>query len=297
MKKVLIFGGSGMVGSRFIQQHKDSFEISAPSIEDVDIVDKNSLLKVYKEFSPDVVLNYAAYTNVEEAEKQKDDKNGICYLINVTGAENIAKLSKDFGVHMIHISTEYVFNGQKSDVPYKEEDKMDAINWYGKTKQIADEKVLSSGCKFTIARISMPYCVDYPLKKDVARYFLSQLKQGLKIQAIDGQKITPTFVDDLALAFDLIIKEAPSGTYHLSVIDNTTPFEFAKKLATEFSLDTNLIEKISFDEYNSKKSAKLLKNSWLDSSKFIREFGSGILKSIDQNIKEFKRGVDALVHN
>ena len=143
----------------------------------------------------------------------------------------------------------------------------------------------------------MPYCTDYAIKKDVARFFLNQLNTGLKVYAIDGQKITPTFADDLAHAFTVIINKTPQGIYNLSVTDSITPFDFARKIAIEFGFDSDLIEKVSFDEYNRKKTAKLLKYSWLNSSKFVKEFGSGILHSIDENIKEFKRGVDALDKN
>lgn len=294
MKKILIFGGSGMVGSRFLGLYKDKFEINAPNMEEVDILNKTSVTKIFADFCPDAVINFAAYTNVEEAEKQNGDKDSICYMINVIGVKNIAEVSKKNGVHLVHISTEYVFNGEKSESPYTEGDMPGAINWYGKTKQMADETILGSGCSFTIARISMPYCIDYPIKKDVARFFLNQLKQGLKVYAIDGQKITPTFTDDLANAFALIVKKSPRGIYNLSVTDYITPFEFAKKIALEFGFDPDLIDRVSFDEYNNKKTAKLLKYSWLDSSKFVKEFGSGIFHLVDENIKGFKKGVDAL---
>lgn len=297
MKKLLVFGGSGMVGTRFLELYEDEFQIMAPTMDEVDILNEIAVSKLFTDFSPEVVINFAAYTHVEEAQKQQDDKNGICYLINVKGVENIVKAAKETGAHIVHISTEYVFDGEKHQSPYTEEDIPGSINWYGRTKQIADEVISTSGCKFTIARICMPYCIDYGIKKDVARFFLSQLKQGLKVFAIDEQKITPTFADDLAKAFAEIIKKTPQGIYNLSATDFITPFEFAKKIAIEFGLDTNLIEKISFDEYNSKKTAKLLKYSWLDNSKFINEFGPGILHSIDENIKEFKRGVDALDRN
>ena len=80
MKRILVFGGSGLVGSKFINLYSKNFEISAPDASTADILNKDQVTKVTQEFNPDVVVNFAAYTQVEQAEIQKDDKNGICYL-------------------------------------------------------------------------------------------------------------------------------------------------------------------------------------------------------------------------
>src|SRR3990167_9192715 len=111
MKRILVFGGSGLVGSKFINLYSKNFEISAPDASTADILNKDQVTKVTQEFNPDVVVNFAAYTQVEQAEIQKDDKNGICYLINAIGAKNVAEVIKEFDKKLIHISTDYVFYG------------------------------------------------------------------------------------------------------------------------------------------------------------------------------------------
>lgn len=292
MKKVLVFGGSGLVGSKFIDLNKNSFDIKAPLVNEVDILKKDQLINLTQEFNPDTLINFAAYTQVEKAEKQEGDQEGICYLINAVGAKNVAEVSKQFNKKLIHISTEYVFDGTKSNSPYTEKDQQNPINWYGTTKYFAEQFVLENGGSSLIVRICMPFSSFYELKKDVARFFLEQLRMGNEIIAIDDQKITPTLVDDIASALKIFVESPSFGIYHVCSKSSTTPFEFAKLLAKFFNLDTSLIKPISFDKYNQKKQAKLLKNSWLDSTKFRQEYGENYLHTIEENIQVFKKAVD-----
>lgn len=289
---ILVLGGSGLVGSRFTKLNKEKFNIHAPDASEVDILNKDQLLKAFEQFNPEIVINFAAFTDVQAAEKENGDKNGICYKINVEGADNVANVSKDSGVHLIHISTEYVFDGTKSDSPYKEEDSPNPINWYGQTKYFADQFVLDSGCKSTIARISMPYSPYYEAKLDVARFFLGELRAKNKIKVVIDQKITPTLVDDIAAALTYLAERKVEGVFHVSTTTQTSPFDFAMLIAKAFNLDSSLVETISLDEYNKKKQAPLLKYSWLDPSKFINEFGEEILHSVEDGVQIFKQEVD-----
>lgn len=289
MKKVLVFGGSGLVGSKFIELYKDYFETSAPQVTEVDILKKDQLINCVQRFNPDTIINFAAYTQVEEAEKQIGNKNGICYLINVVGAKNVAEAAKQLNKKLIHISTEYVFNGVKSDSPYTEADQPNPINWYGTTKYLAEEAVLQADPTVLIMRICMPFRAFYEIKKDVARFFLGQLQEGQEIKAIADQKVTPTLVDDIAHALKVLTDLPCLGIYHVCSINSITPFEFTKLIAQAFNLNTSLIKPISFDEYNKQKQAKVLKNSWLDTSKFVKDFGIDILHTIEENVQTFKR--------
>src|ERR1035437_6773556 len=104
MKKVLVFGGSGLVGSAFMAKNSHKLEISAPTSQEVDILNQDQISWVVQEFNPDTIINFAAYTNVEEAQAQNNDKNGICFQINAIGAKNVALAAKDLDRHLIHIS-------------------------------------------------------------------------------------------------------------------------------------------------------------------------------------------------
>lgn len=287
--KVLIFGGSGLVGSRFIQLNKDLFEIFAPDFSKIDILKADQINKALGSFKPDIVINFAAFTDVRGAEKQRGDKNGICYQINVNGAKNVADACESWDVHLIHISTDYVFDGKKTESPYTEEDKPNPINWYGQTKHLGDQFVLESGCVSTLVRISMPYSRHYQFKTDLARFFLEQLAKGSEISAIEDQRITPTLVDDIANALRAVIEKKSEGIYHICATNDTSPFEFAKLLARTFALNEFLIKPISLDEYQKGKIAPLLRYSRLNPSKFISEFGENILHSVEEGIEIFKK--------
>lgn len=292
MKKILIFGGAGLVGSRFIDLHSQNFEITAPDVSSLDILNKDQILKTLEEINPDTVVNFAAFTNVEGAEDQKGDKEGVCFQVNVKGAKNVAEAVQSFGKHLIHISTEYIFDGIKSVSPYTEEDKPNPINWYGQTKYFGEQFVLESGCLAIVARICMPFRAFYELKKDVARFFLEQLKLGKPIKVIEDQRVTPTLVDDIASAIKILIESNSSGLYHISSIDSVTPLEFAKIIAEVFKLNYSLISPISLDAYNKEKKAKLLKFSWLNPAKFEKEFGEGILHTVKEGLVTIKKEID-----
>lgn len=292
MKKVLIFGGGGLVGSKFIKLHSNVFEINAPIAEIVDILSKDQIKKTVEEFNPDSIINFAAYTNVQEAQNQKDDKDGICFKVNSIGAKNIAEIAKNFDKHLIHISTDYVFDGEKEDVPYTETDKPNPINWYGVTKLFGEEYILESGCLSTIVRISMPYSACYEAKLDVARFFLEQLRLGKEVKALEDQRITPTLVNDIADGLKVILENKSLGIYHISSRDSVTPLEFVKTIAETFKLDYSLISSMTLDEFNKGKKAKLLKYSWLNTAKFEKEFGDQILHTVEESLVVFKKEID-----
>lgn len=292
MKKILIFGGSGLVGSKFIDLNSENFEINAPDASLVDILNKDQVSKAVEQFNPDSMINFAAFTDVEASEDQKEDKNGISFQINAIGAKNVAEAARDFGKYLIHISTDYVFDGTKSDSPYTEEDKPNPVNWYGRTKYFGEQFVLESKCQAAIVRICMPFSPFYAFKKDVARFFLIELQNGRRIKAIEDQWVTPTLVDDIAHALRMLIESGTGGFYHVSSTDSVTPLEFAKTIAEIFQLNYSLISPVTLDEYNKNKLAKHLRYSRLNPTKFENEFGEGILHSVEEGLVLFKKEID-----
>lgn len=295
--KALVFGGSGLVGSRFIDLNKENFDIYSPNTTLVDILDSQQVFKEIEKVDPQIVINFAAFTDVQEAEKEKDQKDNLCFRLNVTGAKNVSAGCSKFGKKLIHISTDYVFEGEREERAYTEDDKPNPKNWYGQTKFYGEEEVKKSETGFVIVRISMPYVAHYTLKKDVARFFLDNLRLKKEVSAIIDQKITPTLSDDIANALAKIssalsMEINKSKLYHVSVTNNTTPFDFATLIAEAFNLDASLIKPVSLDEYNKAKQAKLLRYSRLDPSKFIEEFGENILHTVEENVKSFKQMVD-----
>lgn len=287
-KKVFVFGGAGMVGSRFIELCSSDFEIESPDLDKVDILDKEQVRKALTDFNPKVVVNFAAFTNVEKAEEESGDESGIVYKLNVQAVVEIGKICKELNIHLIQISTEYIFDGEKSDSPYTENDKPNPINWYGETKYLGEKAVGDSGCNYTIMRIAMPYTAHHELKKDIARFFLGELKEGREIMAISDQRISPILIDDIAAGLSVLIENQPNGVYQVVSPDSTSPLEFAQTIARVFGLDENLVKPVTLDEYSKNKKAKLLRYSWMDSSKFRKEFGEDILHTVEEGLRIFK---------
>lgn len=290
--KILVLGADGLVGSNFISQNKNHFDFLTPDVSDLDILNTEGLKKYFEENSPEYVINLAAFTNVEVAEGQKDDKKGLAYQINVVGPKNLALECKERGIPLLHISTEYIFDGERSENPYTEEDTPNPINWYGATKMYGDEEVKRSGCEYLIVRISMPYTPFYGLKSDIARTFLSLLRDNQSIKALTDVRITPTAISDISAALKVLIEKNTRGIYHVATTTPVSPFDFVTEIAKQFNLDRSLVSGILLKDYNNNKKAAMLQYSWLSPQKFISEFGEGILHSVPDSIGLFKRAID-----
>lgn len=287
MKKVLILGGSGLVGSRFIELKNPYFQINAPSSPELDILDSQALEKFISLHPVDVVINFAAFTNVKEAEKEVGDRQGLVYRLNSESVKRLAAFTRQNNIHLIQLSTEYVFDGKKES-PYLEEDPTCPINWYGQTKCWAEEFIQEVGGQFSIVRISMPFRSQFLAKKDIARVFLERLQTGQPITAITDSFIAPTFIDDIADALAALIKQQSLGLFHVVPPKPTTPFLFAKLIAETFKLDSSLIQEIDFTSYTKKTPNLFIKNSALSSQKFCRLFPD-LLHPLEQTVATMRK--------
>lgn len=274
------------MGSRFLELATD-YNTTAPGHEELDLLDFAKLETYLLESDADVVINFAAFTNVDEAEKEKDNEDGLVYQLNVKVPGVLSQHCLFANKYFIHISTDYVFDGTKQ-TPYVESDVPNPVNWYGKTKSMAEDEVAAASPAFLIVRPEMPYSSCFDKKPDIARVFLKMLREGKEINGVADQKITPVFVDTLIYGLFRLIEVKASGIYHLASTDTTTPYDFAVMIAEKFGLDKNLVKSVPFAEYNQTRPAKRPQNSYLDVSKFEAEFGKGILKTVDESIELFK---------
>ncbi len=286
--KALVLGGSGLVGSRFLELKSGVSELVSPSHQDFDLLDFEKYSEVIKQINPEVIVNFAAFTNVDKAEEEKDDTEGVVYKLNVLVPKKLSVISRELGIRFIHLSTDYVFDGMKSNSPYIEEDLTNPLSWYAKTKDLGEKEICEVGVNYAIVRIEMPFSVKFDKKKDIARTFLGLLKEGNEIIAINDQKITPTFVDYGVEAISLLFGQNTEGIFHIASTNHTSPYEFAKIIAREFNLSEDLIKPISFEKFSNTRPAKRPRDSWLCVEKFEKQFGRNILKTIEESIKEFK---------
>ena len=290
MKQIIGTGLSGLVGSGIVELLS-----SAYSFEDIsrktgtDITDKSAVVSRIQSSSSPVVLHFAAYTDVETAEKEKDlGEESAAWKINVEGTRNIVDACKSTGKKLIALSTDMVFPGDKQ-LPkrYKEDDKRWPTNWYATTKYEAEKVIENANISWSILRIAYPYRAHFS-KNDSVRIFLSKLRKNEPIRAVTDHYFTPTFIDDLADVIDLFIKENHPGVFHAPGPQTVSPFDIATAVAESFDLDASLISPVTRAEFFQGRAERPF-NLSLSSAKIeslgvrLHSFREGLQKLKEQN--------------
>jgi dTDP-4-dehydrorhamnose reductase len=233
--KILVTGAKGMLGKDLIPVLKESsHEVVETDIEELDITKAGSLREEAKRIAPEVIINCAAYTQVDKAEEEPDK----AFLINGIGVRNLALLSKDWDIPLCHISTDYVFNGEKTG-PYLPNDPTDPVNMYGYTK-LAGEKYLQwIGNKFYILRTSWLYG---QFGKNFVYTILRLAKDQKELKVVDDQIGSPTWTVTLSQIISKIIQTPKYGIYH--VTDKTEKgiswFQFAQEIVGLSGLESQI---------------------------------------------------------
>jgi dTDP-4-dehydrorhamnose reductase len=228
MKKIVIIGHTGLVGSRIKELLASDHQLITPSENDLNLLDKSSLSIFFKKHQPSTVINLAAYTDVNQAEEQTGDKEALCWQVNVEGVNNLLKtITKD--TQLIHISTDMVFAGGQDDPgPYKETHSLpnspDQLTWYGWTKNRADVLVKKAG--HTIVRIIYPVRSSFQ-RPDYLRFPLRKYRdEGSLYPLFSDQTLNITFIDKLAKVLSTIIdKNIKNDVFHISSSNTGTALE------------------------------------------------------------------------
>lgn len=282
---ILLTGASGMLGSAIQDELKNNNidYISTDIKGDVDFVcdlsNKEDLLKIFDENKIDSVINCAAWTNVDDAEDEKN-KNKV-YEINVKTLENICEIVKNKDIKLLHISTDYVFDGQgvKS---WKEDDiPVNPINYYGQTK-LMGEKIVEKLNKFFIIRIQWTYGKN---GKNFVDTMINVGKNHDEVRVVNDQIGSPTCVNDLAKVLVEMIQTDKYGYYHVaSSGDYVSWYEYCKEIYKQVGLKTKVIP-VSTKEYGLSK-AKRPFNSRLDRNKYI-EYGFSKLPDWKESLHNY----------
>jgi dTDP-4-dehydrorhamnose reductase len=254
MKEVLVTGGSGLVGSRFIELYKGKYKFITPDLPGFDMTDKSQVASLFDKLNPEIIINFAAHTNLSEAENQRDDKSGLCWRINVEGVKNlIDKVPVD--CLFVQISTDNVFPGSDEyPGPYPEnaETERDSakLTWYGFTKEQAERIVMArKGSKATILRLIYPFSAKYELKMDFLRKPLSLFDEGKLYPMFNDQQVSVVLVDKVAEALAKIIDGEKRGIFHASSENTGTPFEIATYVIEKSRGVKDAVKPSSLDEF------------------------------------------------
>lgn len=287
-KKLIGTGLSGLIGTRVVELLSNEYEFEDLSLDTgVDITDKDLVNKAFAKSDASIVLHMAALTDVDVCEADREvGTTGRSWQVNVEGTHNIAEAAGRFNKKLIYVSTDFVFSGEVE--VYDEKSEPEPINWYGQTKYEAEKIVQESSDKALIARLAFPYRAHFQ-KEDIVRFFLNRFKNGEQVRAVDDWIITPTFIDDIAIALDVLIQENGEGVFHVVGSSSHTPFEMAHIIAETFQQDRSLIEPIKLKDLFTGKALRprrlVLKNDK------IQRLGVR-MKTFREGLMEVKRQLD-----
>lgn len=290
--KILVIGSKGQLGMCLYEQLRGSYhQIKFSSKEQIDISNFELTKKKIFDFLPEVIINLAAYTSVDQAEKEPDK----AFLNNHHAVKNIARVCNITNSWLIHLSTDYVFDGL-SKKPYKEDDHTNPKSTYGLSKLKGEMSIAASGCKHIIIRTSWVYS-EYG--NNFLKTMLNLGQKNDELSIICDQVGCPTYGQDIANAIIKIISKIKtlekSGIYHFSGNKSCSWFEFAKLIFYFANINNikspNSLRKINTDEYQAL--AERPAFSVLDCTKIQDDFGialsnceDGIIKSINRLIKK-----------
>ncbi len=222
MNTYCIIGAKGMLGTMLSQIFADQNPILLDR-DEIDITDETSVRSKLIEIKPTVIINAAAYTNVDGAETDKE----TAFQVNEKGIENLANVARELGATVVHYSTDYVFPGDKEEGYTEEDESSGPLNVYGESK-LAGEKALQHAPNHYLIRTAWLYG---PNGKNFVTTMLGLAKEKDSLSVVNDQIGSPTFTKDLAqYTRTLLEEEYPFGTYHGVNDGRTSWYEFAKKI-------------------------------------------------------------------
>ena len=283
--KILVLGGSGLIGDHFITNSKPHDIISTyqnNKIKFTNIVtlktnlpqDWLKLQELILKEKPEIILNSIAYSNSDFCEKNKED----AFALHVNITEKMTALSSKINSKIIFLSTDYVFDGKKGS--YTENDKTNPINYYGYTKDLA-EKIILKNENNLVLRTSMVYGSSPKVR--FLKYIIENLRKNQEINAYNDIFNSATLLDDLTLGILKAIETNARGIYHMVGSSCVSRYDFAKTVAKIFNFDENLVKPMSI--VSAKLDAQRPIDPCLDNSKAIKEFDIKF-SSINEGIKK-----------
>lgn len=269
MIKALVTGGNGQLAQclKEIVKYHDELDITFQDLPDLDITNKQQLESYFSNNELDYCINCAAYTAVDLAEEQSE----LAYAVNAEGPKNIAMLCLKYNIKLIHISTDFVFDGQQR-TPYSETDAPNPLSVYGASKLQGERNIQDVMENYFIVRTSWLYS-EYG--KNFMKTMLKLSETRDQISVVSDQIGSPTYAGDLAAALTKIVLSSSTnyGVYHYSNLGTTSRYDFAVEIFKQFG-KTIEVKPIKTKDYST--AAKRPKCSVLDTTKIKNNFNCTI---------------------
>jgi dTDP-4-dehydrorhamnose reductase len=252
LAKILLTGANGLLGQKTAQifAAETTHELILTDIQPIaadphdyeyfpmDITKKEDVKSSVRKYAPSIIINIAAYTNVDGCETEKE----LSWRVNVDAVKHFIIASRINTSKIIHISTDYVFDGKYGN--YDENSKPNPISYYGKGKLASENALITSGVPHAIIRPMIIYGTGKNLRLNFALWLIEKLKNSEPVNIVDDQFGQPTIVDDIALGILRIVDRDKFGIYHICGSEYVSRFDFAVKLAEVFSFDKKLINPV-----------------------------------------------------
>lgn len=260
MMRILLTGSNGLLGQKIIYalRNKKEVELIATSkgenrtaVKDgyiylpMDITNHDEVNATISQHQPDCIIHTAAMTNVDACELHQDE----CYRMNVDAVNHLVSLCKQLHIHLVHLSTDFVFDGTAG--PYREEDKTNPLSYYAWSKLESEKIVLQSGIDSAILRTIIIYgVVDDKQRSNVIVWTINSLQQQKTIRVISDQYRSPTLAEDLADACVQAALKKAKGIFHVSGAETFSILEIVNRTADFFGLDKKFIQSVTTAELN-----------------------------------------------
>lgn len=260
MKTCLITGSNGLLGQTLVNLLKTDpdFQVVATgrganrmtandqyAYVSADLTKPNEVQAIFEQHQPEIVIHTAAMTQLEPCHEDP----GTCRKVNTEAVGTLVKCCEQQQAHLIHLSTDFVFDGEEG--PYREEDETKPVSVYGESKLEAEQLVKQATCTWSIVRTVLVFgLVEDMSRSNLILWVKKSLEKGEAIRVVSDQVRTPTLVDDLAEGCCLIAKKHKEGMYHISGKETYTILEMAIEAARFYGLDEQLISPVTSAELN-----------------------------------------------
>lgn len=274
--KILIVGSQGMLGNDLVKVF-EKHELLLPDEIELDITNQQKVSNYILKETPELIINAAAYTNVDGCEEEANKE--LAFKVNGYGPGYLAKAAEAVGAVIVHISTDYVFAGDKNGL-YEVEDPVNPINVYGETKLLGEQEVMGNSSKYFILRTAWLYG---PAGANFVKTMLKLSESRKEINVVNDQFGSPTYTLDLANKIKELVTKDKYGIYHTTNSGYCSWYDFAKLIFSYAGIDM-IVNPVSSEEFI--RPAKRPHNSRMSNKKLV-ENGYSILRGYEEALREY----------